>query len=398
MSFSAKSRKVSKPQHVLKHSPARPMRKSHADSILTSSERHNMKRRIENNIALKHLPSSNSKAARHEPISESKIFLNSANAKLSFAINNSYAGSTSTNHSYAVKRFLCFAAKCGLSESEALPCDPELLCLWIADGVGRTGVGMATANIAALSAWHRSHGFDFVIPPQMQTIKRALKLHWPEEKQQKPPRPPISPGMIRLLAGSWSKGTPRKKCALAVALAAFMGQMRLGELLPASADKFEKEQLPSRGSWSLRIESKGSSSIFLPWTKTTGKAGALVTLPMQAAPLDPTRAICHHLLASRLADSALLCEFEEGGRVKVLDKEVFMTMCNDIWSLHGFQRITGHSFRIGGTTSLLLSGVDTEMVKGMGRWSSDAFKLYWRKVEVLFAKHASDVNWVDFDI
>jgi hypothetical protein len=398
MSVSAKSRMVSKPQHVLKRSPARPTRKTHTDSILTPSERLIMKRRIENSIALKRLPSSSSKAALHAPNIDTKFFLKSANEKLSFAINNSYAETTSTNHGYAVKRFLSFAAKCGLSESEALPCDPELLCLWIADGVGRTGVGTATANIAALSAWHRSHGLSFDIPPQMQTIKRALKLHWPEEKQRKPPRPPISPDMIRLLASSWSKGTPREKCALAIALAAFMGQMRLGELLPASANKFTKEQLPPRGNWSLRIESKGSSSIFLPWTKTTRKAGALVTLPMQAAPLDPTRAICHHLLASRLVDSALLCEFVEGGKVKVLDKEVFMAMCNGIWSLHGFQRITGHSFRIGGTTSLLLSGVDPEIVKGMGRWSSDAFKLYWRKVEVLFANHASDVSWIDFDI
>jgi hypothetical protein len=118
---------------------------------------------------------------------------------------------------------------------------------------------------------------------------------------------------------------------------------------------------------------------FLPWTKTTGKAGALVTLPTQITPLDPTRAICHHLVASALEDSALLCEYVEGNWIKVLDKEHFISMCNDIWSLHGFQRITGHSFRIGGTTSLLLSGIDAQIVKGMGRWSSDAFKLYWRK-------------------
>jgi hypothetical protein len=108
--------------------------------------------------------------------------------------------------------------------------------------------------------------------------------------------------------------------------------------------------------------------------------------------------IYHHLVASALDDSALLCKYREGDLVKVLDKENFMAMCNSIWSSHGFQRITGHSFRIGGTTSLLLSGVDAEIVKHMGCWSSDAFKLYWRKVEVLFAKHASDVNWVDFDI
>ncbi len=177
-----------------------------------------------------------------------------------------------------------------------------------------------------------------------------------------------------------------------------MGQMRLGELLPASANNFTRNQLPSRGNWSLSPDSKDSSKIFLPWTKTTGKAGALVTLPHQAPPLDPTKAICLHLVSSRLPDSALLCEYTEDGKVRTLDKEDFMAICNNVWSLHGFQRITGHSFRIGGTTSLLLSGVDAEIVKGMGRWSSDAFKLYWRKVEVLFAKHASDVSWVDFNI
>jgi hypothetical protein len=204
--------------------------------------------------------------------------------------------------------------------------------------------------------------------------------------------------MVRLLALTWSNGPPREKCALAIALAAFIGQMRLGELLPTYADRLARERLPTRAKWSLNTDSKRSSSIYLPWTKTTGKAGALVTLPIQSTPLDPTRAICLHLVTSALDDSALLCEYVEGNLVKVLDKEHFMAMCNSIWSLHGFQRITGHSFRIGGTTSLLLSGVDAEIVKGMGRWSSDAFKLYWRKVEVLFTKHASDVSWVDFDI
>jgi hypothetical protein len=333
-----------------------------------------------------------------QPSVDGKKFLKSASNKLSFAINNSYAGTTSANHSYAVKRFLGFAAKCGVPEGQALPCSSEMLCLWIADGVGRTGVGTATANIAALSAWHRCRGLPFEVPLQMKTIKRALRLHWPEEKQQKTPRPPISPRMIRLLAARWSKGSCKEKCALAIALAAFIGQMRLGELLPASPDKLIRENLPSRADWSLRTESKGSSTVFLPWTKTTAKAGALVTLPTQGSPLNPTKAICRHLVASYLDDSALLCEYEEDGRVKMLDKERVMAMCNQIWSSHGFQRITGHSFRIGGTTSLLLAGVDVEIVKGMGRWSSDAFKLYWRKVEVLFAEHASDISWVDFDI
>jgi hypothetical protein len=47
----------------------------------------------------------------------------------------------------------------------------------------------------------------------------------------------------------------------------------------------------------------------------------------------------------------------------------------------GFPILTGHSFRIGGTTHLLLSGVPPDVVKTTGRWSSDAFLRYWRSTE-----------------
>jgi integrase len=393
-----RSKSFFKNLRMLKPPPPSPGLKRHIERILTTSKRPQTKSRI----AITH-PAGKPRPSIQNPspigrTDDAKIFRKLAFDKLKFAIDNSYADATSANHSYAIKRFLNFAAKCGVDKEHALPCKPDTLCLWIADGVGRTGVGTATANIAALSAWHRSRGLPFEIPLEIKTIKRALKLHWPEEKQQKPPRPPISPKMVRLLAEAWSKKSPKMRCALAIALAAFIGQMRLGELLPASLEKLDRKNLPSRAQWSPQSESRGSSTISLPWTKTTGKAGALVTLPLQAAPLDPTRAICHHLVASDLDDSALLCEYREKGKVEMMDKVQFMAMCNQIWCSHGFQRITGHSFRIGGTTSLLLSGVDVEIVKRMGRWSSDAFKLYWRKVEVLFTKHASDVSWVDFDI
>jgi hypothetical protein len=398
MAPTAKSSKSYILRHMLKSAPQASALQNRLDRSLSTSYLYNMQQSHGNPTPAKQYRLSKPKPPHTNQDFDCKLFIKSARVHLKFTINNSYSRSTSDGHSYAIKRFLAFAAKCGVAKQDALPCNQEMLCLWIADGVGRTGIGTATANIAALSAWHRSRGLPFGVPPQIKTIKRALKLHWPEEKQQKPPRPPISPRMVRLLALAWSGGSTREKCALAMAVAAFTGQMRLGELLPASSDKVTCDHLPTRGNWSLCVESRRSSSIFLPWSKTTGKAGTLVNLPTQATPLNPTRAICHHLVASVLGDSALLCEYREGDLVKVLDKKHFMAMCNRIWSSHGFQRITGHSFRIGGTTSLLLSGVDAEIVKHMGRWSSDAFKLYWRKVEVLFAKHASDVNWVDFDI
>jgi hypothetical protein len=194
-----------------------------------------------------------------------------------------------------------------VAEQDTLPCNQEILCLWIADGVGRTGIGTATANIAALSAWHHSRGLPFEVSPQMKTLKRALKLRWPEERRRGPPRPPIFPGMVRLVALAWSGGSTRKKCALATAVAAFTGQMRLCELLPTPSDKVACNHLPTRNRWSLHVDYRRSCSIFSPWTKTTGKAGTLVTVPTKPAPLDPTMAMCHDLVAFALADSGLLC-------------------------------------------------------------------------------------------
>ncbi|KAG2053677.1 hypothetical protein BDR06DRAFT_840679, partial [Suillus hirtellus] len=58
-----------------------------------------------------------------------------------------------------------------------------------------------------------------------------------------------------------------------------------------------------------------------------------------------------------------------------LTKRKFLARCNPVWSQHG---TSGHSFRIGGTTELLLRGVPPHIVKVLGRWSSDAFLRYWR--------------------
>ena len=325
-------------------------------------------------------------------------FLDKAISKFEFAITNSYAPTTNSNYSHAVKRYLRFAAKCGFSESAALPCPPELLLLYIADSIGRTGAGNAKNNISALASWHHTRGYPFAVPPQMRTVKRAIALHYPIEKQQKPFRPPVTPAMLSTLFQAWASGTSQQKCVLAVALAAWTGQMRLGELLPSSLNSLDPARLPRRDSWGISSRCALTSFIRLPWTKTTRFGGAYVYLLHQYGPFDATSAISRHFQSSPLPPSALICQYATGGDAVVLDKVTFLAMCNAVWSQCGFARITGHSFRIGGTTALLRSGVDTEIVKKMGRWSSDAYLRYWRNVEELFETHAARLNWVDFAI
>jgi hypothetical protein len=61
-------------------------------------------------------------------------------------------------------------------------------------------------------------------------------------------------------------------------------------------------------------------------------------------------------------------------------RNAFLRRCNAIWSARGYPRCTGHSFRLGGTTELLLAGVHPDIVKAMGQWSSDAFLVYWHSL------------------
>jgi hypothetical protein len=56
---------------------------------------------------------------------------------------------------------------------------------------------------------------------------------------------------------------------------------------------------------------------------------------------------------------------QSGERVKTFNKNLLMSLCNEVWQKDGIQRITGRSFHIGGTTTYLMSGVDSDIVKKM---------------------------------
>ncbi|KIO19286.1 hypothetical protein M407DRAFT_50059, partial [Tulasnella calospora MUT 4182] len=94
----------------------------------------------------------------------------------------------------------------------------------------------------------------------------------------------------------------------------------------------------------------------------------------------PSLAFQNHLFVnSRIPSHAPLLAYVITNGWKSLTTDTFMSRCNEIWSAHGLS--SGHSFRIGRATEMLLRGVDPKLVMVQGRWSSDAFLRYWRKIE-----------------
>jgi hypothetical protein len=332
------------------------------------------------------------------PIPENATELRKASeSKLRHALFSGWAPRTNTNYTNAVIRFITFASKCD-PDHPPIPASPHMVCLWLAEGLGRTGPDLAKGNLSALAAWHHAAGLPFEHPPQVRLIKNALRLAWPKEKQMKEPRKPITPNMIRALHIAWSDSGPRELAALAIAKASWSGQLRLSETIPESLNKLDRSRIPMRSHWNISDRIPNSSAIHLPWTKVTRFKGATVSLLHQEPSLDATSTICKHLSASPLSSCALLCEYRIDNSIHVLDKKTFMNMCNSVWSTYGWPTITGHSFRIGGTTALLVSGVDPSVVKKMGRWSSEAYLRYWRSVEEVFHLHASNLPFKNFDI
>jgi len=86
----------------------------------------------------------------------------------------------------------------------------------------------------------------------------------------------------------------------------------------------------------------------------------------------------HWHINSHVPSSAHIFTFETAdGNHAPMCRSWFLSQCNEIWGKDGLDALSGHSFRIGGTTHLLLLGVNPFIVMVQGRWGSLAFLNYW---------------------
>ena len=103
---------------------------------------------------------------------------------------------------------------------------------------------------------------------------------------------------------------------------------------------------------------------------------------------NPTATLKHHLRTNQPNHNSPIFSIASPQNSMHLTKHCFMQRCNAIWRKAGYPRVTRHSFRIGGTTELLLAGVPPDVVKKAGRWSSDSFLRYWRSAEDIIHVHS----------
>lgn len=123
-------------------------------------------------------------------------------------------------------------------------------------------------------------------------------------------------------------------------------------------------------------------SVHAPWSKTTKTAGFDIIITDNGELTSPISALRHHQLcnASVPVDAPFFA-FETASGWAPMTRDWFLDRCGEVWTAAGLATLSGHCFRIGGATELLLRGTPPDIVAVQGGWKSRAFLEYWRKIE-----------------
>jgi hypothetical protein len=306
---------------------------------------------------------------------------------LSLAISHALSGATASAYKGAVRKFLQFCDSQMIPSHLRWPANEFVLCAFAASFTTKRAGSTVRSYLAGIKAWHALHHLEWQGSQRLTYVVNGVAALAPS-KSKRPVRPPVTRHMIIVLSNQLDLKTPFDAAVFAAACTAFWGQCRLGEILPPSASTFSPSKLPIMSAVSFQ---KNTASIELPWTKVTKNRGDTVVLTEQLTPTNPLSALENHFAVNGVQPHTHLFAYRFQGHHRALTKNAFLKRCNLIWCSAGYPRTTGHSFRIGGTTELLVAGVHPDVVKAMGRWSSDAFLVYWRTLNELAPAHACNL-------
>ena len=326
------------------------------------------------------------------PLSSSFTFTARTTANLQTALQNGWANPTLKSYSYHVQLFTNFCETENIPQSQRFPSDEIVLCAYAASRLGNISGDTARKHISGLKAWHSFHDVPWKGGRRLHYVLNGVSRLSPPSSSR-PPRIPVNHTMIKLLHDNLHPDSNFDVAVLACATVAFWGQCRLGELLPYSR-RSPTTHIPTRSNLHQSHKNKHLHILTLPRTKTSLKGQDIILIPRHDH-TDPIHALKRHLRHNHPSHNIPLFSFRSPQGTTYLTNNRFMQRCNEIWHKAGYPHVTGHSFRIGGTTELLLTGIPPDIVKKSGRWSSDAFLRYWRSTEDIIDTHTRPSSNLD---
>lgn len=174
--------------------------------------------------------------------------------------------------------------------------------------------------------------------------------------------------------------------------------MRCGEFTVQSHPKFDpKKNVCGRGLTEVFVGGVFKAFEYrIPQDKVFGTLGAAIPLdPIPGHPTCPIQPLREHMESNQIQPNEFLFShwseetIKKTGKKKgfMLTREHFLKRVNELLVARKLHPITGHCLLIGGTTQLLRNGVNVDLVKKMGRWSSDSFLRYIREIVLILGEN-----------
>ena len=314
-------------------------------------------------------------------------------------ITKSIVPGTLSNYAAGLLHFTQFCDELRIPEALRMPASEDILTLFVAaKGAHKVSATTIKHWLLGLELWHTVNGAPWL---GASALKCALKVtsifpfyfigsitvhqasaSLAPASSTRPKRAPVTIDHLRSLRRHLDFTDPFEVTIFAGACVAFWAQARLGELIFDGS--FDPLLHASRGDFTLSCSTSGRryGKLWVPRTKTKPLGDSLIFTDSNCECSAIAALLAHFQTNSSIPSSAPVFAFETlDGSFSPMRRSWFLARCNDIWQRENPARLLGHAFRIGGTTHLLLLGVDPFIVMVQGRWSSTAFLSYWRLCE-----------------
>ncbi|KAG0705616.1 DNA breaking-rejoining enzyme [Suillus ampliporus] len=294
---------------------------------------------------------------------------------------------THKNYGAGLLCFHQYCNSCNITENNCMPASDRLLAAFIASWAGKVATTTAQNWLSGLHFWHNLHGAPWYGHVLLRTYTAGLAKLVPSSSKC-PCHPPVTLDHMHALFKGLDLSNVFDAAVFAMACVAFWSCVRLGELVIDSENSFNPARHVAQSAPPRRRNLPNQIPFIvlrIPWTKTTHGEGADIVASKVDDITNPVSALEHHLSANvNIPPTAPFFAYENtSGGWTTLTRPWFLARCNQVWRNADMLELSGHCFRIGGASELLLRGIPSDIVATQGCWKSRAFLDYWREIETI---------------
>ncbi|XP_038063218.1 uncharacterized protein LOC119733929, partial [Patiria miniata] len=235
-----------------------------------------------------------------------------------------------------------------------------------------------SVHVAAISCLHKMHNWDD--PTQHFLVKKMQEGCRRQGKSRDIRRPITWDILAKITSNLDSACASLYECILfrSAFLLAFFGLLRVGELT-VTARYGNTSKVIAIGDIQIAHNNPGALMLRIRYSKND-QYGSAVMLRINGNGIEnmcPVQAMGKYLVRRPAAKGPLFCHANGAP----LTRYQFGAVLRKVLHHAGVPPLQygTHSFRIGAATTAALNGLSPSKIQTMGRWRSDAFKLYIRK-------------------